>query len=616
MTPNSPAPISITPAAAPMPATSMVAVAAGVIGALYLGAAVFVPLALAILVSFALAPVTNRLKKWGLGKIPAVLVVVTLALGLAGGFVYLLVGQAVGLAQNLPRYEQNLRDKIHVLGPTSPAGSVFEQTADLLRRMTSELDKVTTADAGKAATGGSTPPAPIPVQVLTPPSSPLLAIVELARLVAEPLATMGIMLLFIIFVLIERENLRDRFIRLFGATDMHRATEAMNEAGSRLGRYLLMQLLINVSYGTLFGLALFAIGVPNAQLWGLLGMVLRFIPYVGAPISLLFPLGLTLAADSGWAMPLYTLLAFIAIETTCAYVLEPYLFGASTGLSRVALIAATAFWTVLWGPIGLLLAAPLTACLVVMGRYVPQLQFLEVLLGNQQVLSPELKVYQRLLANDTDEAADVVEEHADAHGLVETVDQVLLPVLALVAQDRQRGVLEREQLQALADGIAEIAQDLAGAPDPDAKPDPAARPAGRRALCVGAGSILDDVAAHLVAHGLAASGLLAEALSPVPGRRVPEIELPTDGSAALLVVAVGPRSGGRARRLVRRLRERFGPDQTVLVGLWARDDMAEALPATTEAEPSVASVTAAASALTRTKAPPSPAPAPAALAAG
>ena len=141
---------------------------------------------------------------------------------------------------------------------------------------------------------------------------------------------------------IERENLRDRFIRLFGATDMHRATEAMNEAGSRLGRYLLMQLLINVSYGTLFGLALFAIGVPNAQLWGLLGMVLRFIPYVGAPISLLFPLGLTLAADSGWAMPLYTLLAFIAIETTCAYVLEPYLFGASTGLSRVALIAATA----------------------------------------------------------------------------------------------------------------------------------------------------------------------------------------------------------------------------------------------------------------------------------
>ena len=595
MTPIRPAPISVTPAAPPMPASSMVAVAAGVIAALYLGGAVFVPLALAILVSFALAPVTNRLKKWGLGKIPSVLVVVTLALGLAGGFVYLLVGQAVGLAQNLPRYEQNLRDKIHVLGPTSPTGSMFEQTADLLRRMSSELDKVTAEDAAKAASGATAPPAPIPVQVLAPPSSPLATMFELARLIAEPLATMGIMLLFIIFVLIERENLRDRFIRLFGATDMHRATEAMNEAGSRLGRYLLMQLLINVSYGTMFGLALFAIGVPNAQLWGLLGMVLRFIPYVGAPISLLFPLGLTLAADSGWAMPLYTLLAFIVIEIVCAYILEPYLFGASTGLSRVALIAATAFWTVLWGPIGLLLAAPLTACLVVMGRYVPQLQFLEVLLGNKQVLSPDLKVYQRLLANDADEAADVVEEHADAHGLAETVDHVLLPVLALVAQDRLRGVIEREQLQALAGDIAEIAQDVAGTTAADA----GAQPAVGRAVCVSAGSILDEVAARIVARGLTSCGIAAQTVTPVRGRRLPELDLPPDGSTRLLVVAIGPRSGGRARRLVRRLREHHGERLPIVVGLWSRDEPAEMLPLDAGSEPPVASLADATRALSR-----------------
>jgi hypothetical protein len=412
--------------------------------------------------------------------------------------------------------------------------------------------------------------------------------VELAGVVAAPLATVGIMLLFIVFVLLERENLRDRFIRLFGASDVHRATEAINDAGSRLGRYLLMQLTINVVYGTLFGLALFLIGVPNAQLWGLVGMVLRFIPYIGAPISLLFPLVLTLAADTGWTMPLYTIAAFALIEVACTYALEPHLFGSSTGLSRVALIVATAFWTVLWGPVGLLLAAPLTACLVVVGRYVPRLRFLEVLLGNTQVLSPELKVYQRLLAGDPDEAADVAEEHLERHGLVQTWDAVLMPALALAAQDRGRGVLARDRLEELVADVRELADDLLA----DAAPPPAP-PTGAAALCLGAGSRLDDAAAGIVAPALRAAGIRADPPAAAPGarRRTDLSDLPAPRFSAVLVTAVGPGAASRARRLVRRLRERHGgPEVPIVVALWRLEEDADEARARLEREQVVTSV--------------------------
>lgn len=562
-----PSPIGIAPTAPAVPIASMVAIAAGVIAALYLGASVFVPLALAILISFALAPPANRLKRLGLGRVPSVLVVVTLALGLVAGFLYLLIAQAVNLAEDLPTYEQNLREKIRLLGPSSPTGSVFEQTADLLRRMGEELDKVAAADPNTAAAAAAAAPQPIPVEVYPRPTSPLVTMLNLARVVAEPLATVGIALLFIVFVLLERENLRDRFIRLFGASDVHRATEAMNDATSRLGRYLLMQLCINTTYGTLFGIVLFLIGVPNAQLWGLLGIVLRFIPFIGAPISLLLPLTLTLAADAGWTMPLYTVLAFAVIEIGCTYVLEPMLFGSSTGLSPVALIVATAFWTVLWGPVGLLLAAPLTACLVVMGRYVPQLQFLEVLLGNRQVLSPELKIYQRLLAGDPDEAADVAEEQLEQQGFLRTCDEVLLPVLALVAQDRARGVLARDRVQAMTEDVIELADELMAEVAPPRPPS-----AASTTLCLGAGSRLDDAAARIAAQALLAAGSPVHRLdAPRDRHLLGPVELPPNVPAVLLV-AVGPSAPSRARRVVRRLRERYGAEARLIVGLWMLED--------------------------------------------
>jgi predicted PurR-regulated permease PerM len=562
-------PIGIAAASRPSaPVASIVAVGAAAIAALYLGRDVFVPLALAVLISFALAPLANRLRRLGLGRAPSVLAVVTLALGLVLGFAYLLVGETIGLAGQLPQYEYNLRQKIRLLGPETAKGGMFEQTADVLRRMGEELDKVTAADAGKAvATTAAQAPRPIPVEVHEPPGSPVAAMLQLAGVLAAPLATVGIMLLFIVFVLLERENLRDRFIRLFGARDVHRATEAMNDAGKRIGRYLLMQLTINLIYGVLFGAALWLIGVPSAVLWGLIGVVLRFIPYIGAPISVLFPLALGLAVDVGWTVPLLTVATFVVIEVVCAYVLEPFLFGASTGLSKVALIVATAFWTVLWGPVGLLLAAPLTACLVVIGRHVPQLEFLEVILGNRQVLTPDIKLYQRLLADDAEEAADVAEEHQEQHGFLATCDAVLLPALALVAQDRARGVLERDRLQAMAEDLQGLIDELAS----DVPSAPAA--AGRRTLCLGAGSRIDELAARAAMQALGTAGLPATTFTPAPGGRLRAGELPPpDDVEALLVTAVGPTAAGRARRLLRRARERYGAGIPVVVGLWTLDE--------------------------------------------
>lgn len=567
-------PVTVPPSGPSLPLTSALAIGGALIAALYLARDVFVPLALAILISFTLAPLVNRLRRIGLGRAPSVMIVVTLALGLVVGFFWLLVGQAVHLAGDLPRYEDNLREKIRLLGPDAAGSGVFEQTADLLRRVGREFDKVTTPEGTPPAQAlPAQTPRPIPVEVHDPPTSPLGALLELAGVIAAPLATIGIMLLFIVYVLLQREDLRDRFIRLFGSGDVHRTTQAMNDAGARIGRYLLMQLTVNAVYGTLFGVALYLIGVPNALLWGLMGVVLRFIPFIGAPLSLLFPLILSLAVDSGWNMPLLTIGAFLVIEVGCTYLLEPVLFGSSTGLSMIALIIAALFWTMLWGPVGLLLAAPLTACLVVLGRHVPQLEFLEVVLGNRQALSSELKLYQRLLADDPEEATDVAEEFIDEHGLLRGADEVLLPALRLIAQDRVRGVLDRARANAMAEDLVAIAQDVAS----ESGTAPAAPPAAAPVVCLGAGSQLDEAAARLAAlvlrqEGLPAETFTAERVTQARPGELPSGHPPTGHPEAVLVLAIGPTAANRAGRFIRRWRVRAGETVPILAGLWPTDD--------------------------------------------
>ena len=258
------------------------------------------------------------------------------------------------------------------------------------------------------------PPRPRPLEVIQTIVGPLLA----------PLATAGLVVIFVIFVLLEREDLRDRFIKLAGAGDLQKSTQAINDAAARVSRYLLMQLVVNLTYGIPIGIALYFIGVPNAVLWGLLAAVLRFVPYLGPFLAALFPIALAIAVDPGWTMLFWVVGLFLMAELVSNNVIEPWLYGSSTGLSSLAIIMAAIFWTTLWGPVGLFLATPLTVCLVVIGRYVPQLEFLGVLLGSDPVLAPEERLYQRLLAGNLEEAVEMAEDYVDEHSSREFYDNV------------------------------------------------------------------------------------------------------------------------------------------------------------------------------------------------
>ena len=344
-----------------------------VVGALYLGRDILIPLALSILLSFMLAPVVVRMRRLGLGRIPAVLAVVVLLFVALLGLGAIVGSQIVHLADHMPTYEWNLRAKIRDLRIAIPSGGVVERTSEMLRDLGKELNKAP-GPAGKDAESAAEPeaPKPVPVQVQEP-QAPLQTLREVGGPLVAPIATAGLVVVFVIFMLLQREDLRDRMIRLLAASDVARATEAMDDAAKRISRYLLMQLVINVLYGIPVGVGLYFLGVPNPALWGLLATVLRFVPYVGPVIAALFPIALSFAVAPGWTLLLLTIALFVTLELFSNNVLEPWLYGSSTGLSPVAVLVAAVFWTTLWGPVGLLLSTPLTVCLVVLGRHVPRL---------------------------------------------------------------------------------------------------------------------------------------------------------------------------------------------------------------------------------------------------
>ncbi len=435
-------------AVAPMSPTATVAVLVVVVGALYLGSEILIPLALAILLSFTLAPIVVRLRRWGLGRIPSVLAVVLLLFITMLGLGSIIATQLADLATNLSTYEWNLRTKIRELRIAVPSGGVIERTSDMLQDLRQELQEVTRppgeeAEGQGATSGESEPVKPVLVRVQSPAPSPLETLRDVGGPLIAPFATAGLVVVLVIFMLLQREDLRDRVLRLVGGREVARATEAMDDAGKRISRYLLMQLIINVLYGIPVGIGLYFIGVPNPILWGCLATVLRFIPYLGPVIGALFPIALSFAVAPGWTLPVLTLGLFVTLELFSNNVLEPWLYGASTGLSPVAVLVAAVFWTMLWGPLGLLMSTPLTVCLVVLGRHVPQLGFFDVLLGDEPALSPEVKFYQRLLARDPDEATELAEEYLEDGSLDKLYDSVILPALVHAEQDRLRGSLHR-----------------------------------------------------------------------------------------------------------------------------------------------------------------------------
>lgn len=391
-----------------------------VLATLWLGREVLAPLALALLLTIAAMPVVEWLERRGLPRIAAVLLVLLLILGLLGGLVSLVVGQALSLAAALPKYESVLRAK---LAEISPGSGPIEGVVQLVRRLGAAF---VPAEAAPAATVVVAPAAEGPLQALAGIALPVLA----------PVATIGITLLLMALLLIHREDVRDRVLRLAGLETMHRTTGAMADATARVGRYLLMQVTVNALFGVTMGLGLWLLGVPNAPLWGALGFLLRFVPFLGAPLSMVFPVAIAFATTQGWATVLLVVALFGVVDLVATYGLEPWLYGSSTGVTPLALVLSSAFWAVLWGPLGLILSPAITACLVILGRHAPAFGFLDVLLGDSEPLPAPARFYQRLLAEDAAGAGQVLAAEAGRAGSLAAMEALVLPAIARLGTDR------------------------------------------------------------------------------------------------------------------------------------------------------------------------------------
>ncbi|WP_375775964.1 AI-2E family transporter [Bradyrhizobium sp. ma5] len=442
-------------------------VAALIVAGLYFGREIFVPVALAVLLSFVLAPFVSRLQSLRLPRVVAVFAVVVFGFAIIFSLGGLMVTQASRLAEALPGYEQTLRNKIETLrGITGGGTGTLQRASEVLNDLKTELQN-TKASSPPSTTVLQQPSdsKPIPVEVRQPDPGALNTLVAIIAPLVSPLTTTGIVVVFVIFILLQRQDLRNRFVRLAGSDDIQRTTAALDEAGERLSRLFLTQIAFNAAFGVAIGVGLQLIGVPSAPLWGLVAMILRFVPYVGAFISAVFPLILAAAAGSDWEMLLLTAVLFVILELLAGQVLEPVIFGHSSGLSPVAIIVAASFWTWLWGPVGLVLATPLTICLVVVGRHVDRLQFLDIMLGDQPALTPSQLIYQRMLAGDPIEAAEQAREYLKTAPLKEYYDSVVTGGLGLAAADNRLGHLDAERLDRITDTVRELVDDLEGHED-------------------------------------------------------------------------------------------------------------------------------------------------------
>lgn len=437
------------------------AVAALIIAALYVGREIFVPIALAVLLSFVLAPFVVRMQSWRLPRTLSVLVVVFFGFSIIFSLGGLMVSQASRLAGDLPGYQQTLKSKIDSIRGLTGGSGTLERASKVLKELDTELQN--TQAAGQPTSSGlvrQPTDKPIPVEVKQPDPGALTTLVAIIEPLLSPLTTTGVVVIFVVFILLQRQDLRNRFVRLAGSEDIQRTTAALDEAGERLSRLFLTQIAFNAAFGLAIGIGLELIGVPSAPLWGLIAMILRFVPYIGALISAVFPLILSAAVGSGWEMLGETAALFAILELLAGQVIEPLIYGHSTGLSPVAIIVSASFWTWLWGPVGLVLATPLTVCLVVVGRHVDRLQFLDIMLGDQPPLSPPQLVYQRMLAGDPIEAAEQARTFLKDASLGDYYDSILLSGLRLAAADNRLGHLDDERLDRILATVVELTNDL------------------------------------------------------------------------------------------------------------------------------------------------------------
>jgi predicted PurR-regulated permease PerM len=579
------------------------AVAAIIIGTLYFGREVFVPIALAILLSFVLAPLVRLLQRWHIPRGLSVISVVFIAFMSIFALGGVIATQVAELAGDLPQYQFTMREKIKSLRGTAATSGTLERAADVLQDLGKELNKpkdpATSPTIQPPVPSPAQEPRPIPVEVRQPPPTALESIAALISPLLRPLTTTGITVIFVIFILLQREDLRNRFIKLAGSHDLQKTTAALDDATTRLSRLFLIQLALNTAFGVVIGTGLWIIGIPSPVLWGILAATLRFVPYVGAAISAVFPLTLAAAVDPGWAMLLWTAALFLVVEPLVGHGIEPLLYGHSTGLSPVAIITSATFWTALWGPVGLVLATPLTICLVVLGRHVERLEFLEVMFGDRPALSPPELFYQRMLAEDPPEAVDKAEEFLKARSLSAYYDEVALPGLKLAQNDIVRGALDRVQSEKIKAAVVEVVDDLVDQDDQkpasetvnDAEAAAALEtvhdatldfPVAKRTdlapqwqgdkpvLCVAGRGPLDEAAAIMLAQLLEKHGLGARAEGADAVAMSNIFRLDTAGIVMVCLSYLDAGSPARMRYAIRRMRRKL-PKAQVLLGCWMAD---------------------------------------------
>lgn len=539
----------------------------GVAVILRLGQEIFVPLALSLLLAFTLAPIVSFLRKRSVPRIAAVLLAVVLAFCAIAVFSIVVATQVANLAENIPAYQRNLVDKVHSLAQAGAGNGVLDHLSKAVERVGAEIQTRAVESQTPPTDQAPTIQKPMPVEIVTR-SDPIQTLGNLLLPLISPFATAGLVVVLVIFMLLEREDLRDRFIRLVGLGDLHRTTTALQDAGKRVGKYLLMQLVVNTLYAVPITVGLWALGIPNAILWGLLTLVLRFVPYIGAIIGMILPLFLALAIAPGWSLVIWVGALYLTTELVSNNVVEPWLYGAHTGLSPLAIIISAIFWSWLWGPLGLMLSTPLTVCLVVLGRHVPQFGFLDVLLGNEPVLEPHEKLYQRLLAGDPNEASDNAEEFLEEEYLVDYYDKVGMPALLLAELDRQRGVMSERQIELVASSSLSLVENLSAIADEEeneAETTPEDAPKteaelelpdgqGRSVLCIGGRGGLDDAAAAMLSQVLEVQGATATMALHSDHVARGALALPTDGVDTAIVAFLNGNSKSRARQIVRRLK--------------------------------------------------------------
>lgn len=528
------------------------------IAVLYVGQEVLIPFALALLLTFLLAPAVQRLQQLHVPRLPAVLITGVFSFALISMIVWIIVTQTLGLAASLPEYKDNIQTKIRAMGQNDGLG--FEKITGTIQELTKEVYKLIPAKLDERKL--------VPVEVVKPPDN-IFQILGAALIpLLKPLGKAAVVIIFVVFMLLKREDLKDRLFRMMGSGHLHLTMEALDEAGSRVSRYLLMQTFINGSMGLAVTTGLYLIGLPHALLWGFLSAILRFIPYVGSWMAAGLPIALSIAVFNNWIPTALVISLFVVLELVTNNVIEPWLYGKHTGVSSFALIVAVVFWTSLWGPAGLLLSTPLTVCLVVIGKYVPQLQFLNILLGDEPGLDPQMRLYQRLVAANREEADEIVDDFLKENDLPSLYDELLIPTLVLAERDQIEGGLSGERHTYVLESVREIAEECADRMDQEKEDHPLPSNTALKLLCLPARTVADEISALLFARmsarlpqvqasHLSATSLLGEMLNQVT-------ELNPD---IICICSLSPSAVSKARYALTRIQTRF-PDVQVLIGLW------------------------------------------------